>query len=652
MSITMSRVVSQLALRTAWLAASPHVLSRSPWAPPRFWRTLVVAVVAVSSAERASAQAGNRVTHGPILGRVGAHEISVWARTFRAGPFRVRYGKSADRLDQISAPVTTTVDHDNAAVVTLAGLDADATYFYELALGAGDAATPAIQRNGSFHTLPDAEDVRDAKYNPKGLFNFSFQYGHGNNQAAVGLGPALPTFRKMLEQKVPERVNFAVLNGDWIYEERREFPPDQWLKDVGITPANTPSVVALAPTITGVWENYKLYLERGTNLSLWHRNVPSYFTMDDHEMLNDMFGSGTAGFRNRRAAFRDIGTQAWYDYLGWSNPPASDQGILFGQAEMTKGSDILVDRTRDFTTIDLAKASNLMVHWGGATAGVHDVALDGVGGDPNSGAYDIVERLDAHRLRIRPSARETSRPAYSIGRKTYSRMRVSNADIFYLDTRSYKDVYDVKNPGKPGVSMLGAKQKAWLKEEMRASDAQMFFVFSSVNLSIPHVGTSRGAANSAAEAERDDAWTAYLEERAEMIKYWEGLGKPVFVITGDLHNSFAINISDKLWEFAAGPHNSRNHGVEAEGNRPPNGPFSYGGLNVNIRWSSFFLEETPTDLRTEPIYGIVQVNNVFTNRKTTGKNLTIAFPRPQVIFQFYSGLTGALLYAESIVVGN
>ena len=616
---------------------------------------LAVAAMLTTDALRpttASAQGANRITHGPMLGRVTAHGIGIWARTFRAGSFRVRYGKSADRLDQLSAPVITSVEHDNTGVVQLTGLDADATYFYELALGAGDVAVPVVQRNGTFHTLPDADAVRDATYNPNGLFNFSFQFGHGNNQSAAGLGSALPTFRKMLEQRVPERVHFAVLNGDWVYEERRDYPADQWMRDVGILPTNVPPLVAIAPTVVGAWENYKLYLDRGSNLALWHRNVPSYYTMDDHEMLNDMFGSGTAGFRNRRAAFRDIGTQAWYDYLGWSNPPASDQGILFGQAELTKGSDILVDRTRDFTAIDLAKASNVMVHWGGPTAGVHDVALDGVGGDPNAGAYDIVERLDAHRLRIRPAARASSRPSYSVGRKNYSRLRVSNADIFFLDTRSYKEVYDPKDPGKPGVSMLGAAQKAWLKEQMRTSDAQMFFIFSSVNLTIPHVGTSRGADKSAAETERDDAWTAYLDERGEMIRYWDGLGKPVFVITGDLHNSFAINVTDRLWEFAAGPHNSRNHGAEAEGNRPANGPFEYGGQKVNIRWSSYFLESTPVDLRSDPVYGIVQVNNVFTNRKASGKNLSVAYPLPQVIFQFYSGFTGQLLYAESIVIGK
>ena len=33
-------------------------------------------------------------------------------------------------------------------------------------------------------------------------------------------------------------------------------------------------------------------------------------------------------------------------------------------------------------------------------------------------------------------------------------------------------------------------------------------------------------------------------------------GKPVFILTADLHNSFAIKVTDRVWEFASGPLNS------------------------------------------------------------------------------------------------
>ena len=90
-----------------------------------------------------------------------------------------------------------------------------------------------------------------------------------------------------------------------------------------------PPLIRYAPTIVGVWENYKVYLERGKNLAAWHREIPSFFTFDDHEILNDVWGAGSTGLRDRRAIFRDIGVEAWYDYLGWSNPVKHHPGYLF-----------------------------------------------------------------------------------------------------------------------------------------------------------------------------------------------------------------------------------------------------------------------------------------------------------------------------------
>ena len=83
---------------------------------------------------------------------------------------------------------------------------------------------------------------------------------------------------------------------------------------------------------------------------------------------------------------------------------------------------------------------------------------------------------------------------------------------------------------------------------MKRSDADIFFVVSSVNFMIPHVGGGVVRASN-----KDDAWTVFLEEREELIRFWDSLGKPVFVLTGDLHNSFVIKITDRVWEFASGP---------------------------------------------------------------------------------------------------
>jgi phosphodiesterase/alkaline phosphatase D-like protein len=593
-----------------------------------------LALLAASCAGARPGADSARITHGPILGRLGAREIGIWVRTSQPGPFSVAYGKASDPLHAAAATGETRLENDRTGWIHLKDLLPDTRYWYKVRVKYAEEGI-----GGTFRTLPDPAALKDPELNPRGLFNFSFEFACGNNQnPRQGCGPELPAFRTMLA-RLKDKINFAVLNGDWLYEEVRERPPDEGVR-------GTP-VVRHAPAIAGVWENYKLYLSRGANLSAWHREIPSFFTFDDHEILNDVWGAGSPGLRDRRAVFRDIGVQAWYDYLGWANPVSFTQGIRFGRARLEAGSDVLSDPEADFTSLDLAQAATLHVHWGGPTAGVNDNALDGVGGDPNAGVYEIVQVLGKDRLRVRPAAKQAGQASYSIGRRSYYRLRVANGELLMLDTRSHREMHDTKNPGKPGLSMLGKAQKEWLKSAMAASDADFFFVFSSVNFMVPHVGG--GAVRG---ENKDDAWTVFLDEREELIRFWDGLGKPVFVLTGDLHNSFAIRITDRVWEFASGPHNSQNHILGDEGNRPANGPFDSQGRKCEIRWSSSYRNDIPRDELRHPLYCVVQVNNVFNNPLQMGQTRWVAFPRPQVIFQYYDGRTGELRYAESVVAGN
>jgi alkaline phosphatase D len=582
-----------------------------------------------------------KVTHGPILGRLTSESVGVWLRTAQPGTFCVRYGVETDARRKRSDDAKTHLERDNTGWVQLKGLEPNTKYFYEIA----DATGKQVGPGGSFRTLPDSKGMREPKLNPKGLFNFRFEFACGNNQRiGHSNGPELPAFKTMLNH-LRDKIHFAILNGDWLYEDKREHTVDDWLKQVGRQRDALPPVVQVAPTIVGVWENYKAYLERGKNLAAWHREIPSFFTFDDHEILNDVWGAGEPGVRERRAVFRDVGVQAWYDYLGWSNPVAFTQGIHFGQAELIKRKDILHDSKADFRKLDLKQAGTLHVHWGLPTAGVDDNKLDEEkAGDPNAGVYEIVEIIDKERLRIRPAPGADSKSSsYSIGRRSYYRLRMSNCDFFCLDTRSHREMHDTQNPNKPGLSMLGKAQKAWLKEGMKQSDADFFFVVSSVNMMVPHVGG--GAVR---QKNKDDAWTVFLQEREELIRFWDSLGKPVFVLTGDLHNSFAIKVTDRVWEFASGPHNSQNHRAADEDGRPANGIYDSRGRKCDIRWSSYFKDDIPRENLRHPLYCVVQVNNVFNNPLKIGEDRWVAFPRPQVVFQYYDGLSGELRYAEAV----
>lgn len=602
------------------MSASGGLPASRPWGS-----IFLVAVLAVAGASQSTAQP---VTHGPILGRLSSSDVAVWARTGAPGTFRVRYGLAPDSLEWVSDPARTEAFRDNTGWVRLAGLAPGTQYFYRLE---ADGPIPPV---ASFQTLPSASDFSNPEHNPRGLFNFSFEFACGNKQDGTGQ----PAFRTMLE-RLDGRIDFAIQNGDWLYEEARDFPVSEWAKAAGTE--TLPRRLSIAPTLAGVWQNYKLYLQRGMDLAAWHREVPSFFVFDDHEILGDVNGAGTIGLRSRRAVFRDIGVQGWYDYLGWANFVPWRQGIRLGRARLAQGEPILYDAAGSFEALNLDEAATLTVHWGEPDAGVNEKELDTQGGDPNAGVYGIEEILDGRRLRIRPAPVEDSLSSYSIGRLNYWNRTVGNAELFFLDTRSHRQVHDKADPFRPGLSMLGGRQKNWLTRLMASSSADFLFVVSSVNLMIPHVGPGMGGPN------KDEAWTALAAEREELIEFWDGLGKPVFVLTGDLHNSFAIQITDRVWEFASGPHSSRNHPLASEAGRPPNGVFQSRGRTAQIRWSTFFLDDSGS--RKRPVYCVVKVNNVFDNPDRDGRSRWVAYPRPQAVFQYYDGLSGELLYAESIL---
>lgn len=592
-----------------------------------------------------AAQDPATMTHGPILGRVASSSMTVWARTSEPTQFEVHYGPDRHHMDSVAKSSATEFGHDLTGTVALEKLQPATEYCYQVFVdGFPQGAV------GTFRTLPDGGRLVDPKHNPKGLFNFKFEVGCCANQNPMhGIGHELPLYKTMNE-KIASEMDFAIMNGDWLYEELRETPPSVWLAANQLPADQAPAVVKNAPTIVGVWENYRLYLSRGIPLSKWHQRVPSYFTFDDHELVNDIWGAGTAGRRHRRTVFRDIGTRAWYDYLGWANPIANPGAIQFGKATLKAGSRYLVDPRADFSRLRLDEQSNLHVHWGTPTAGVNDMRYDDDSGDPNSRVYDIVKVVDEHTLELHTEAVANTQSSYSIGRNSYGKFRVANTEVYLLDTRSHRDMHDTKNPTKPGLSMLGKRQRKWLQDSMSASDADFFFVISSVPMMIPHSGAGGFEFDA---GNKEEAWVAFLDEREALVDFWDGLGRPVMVMTGDLHNSFAIKVTDNVYEFCCGPHNSVNHVPSLdEDDRPITGWYDSGPRRCDIRWSSYILPDIERLDRCYPYYCVVQVNNVFNMPQKQGDERLVAYPHPQVILQYFEGRTGKLAYSETITASH
>ena len=86
-------------------------------------RQLAKATLLGGTGLQLSAQAAvANISHGPFLGHIGSNEVWVWARNVRAGSFRIRYGTTADAMDQLSGSTTTNLDHDLSAWLQITGL--------------------------------------------------------------------------------------------------------------------------------------------------------------------------------------------------------------------------------------------------------------------------------------------------------------------------------------------------------------------------------------------------------------------------------------------------------------------------------------------------------------------------------------------------
>jgi alkaline phosphatase D len=133
--------------------------------------------------------------------------------------------------------------------------------------------------------------------------------------------------------------------------------------------------------------------------------------------------------------------------------------------------------------------------------------------------------------------------------RIYRKLDLGNAELFLLDTRQFRDDQPC-NPSDsflsqpcpptttddPARTLMGAKQKAWLKSELRRSRARWKLIANQVMIASldapPHSPLNT------------DSWDGYGAERAELIDFIadEGIEDVAFV-TGDIHTFFAAEVT-------------------------------------------------------------------------------------------------------------
>ncbi len=128
------------------------------------------------------------------------------------------------------------------------------------------------------------------------------------------------------------------------------------------------------------------------------------------------------------------------------------------------------------------------------------------------------------------------------------------ADLIMLDTRiegREQQINDVTDPAlsDPNRTILGAEQKAWLKDKLANSTAQWKIIGQQVLFSELVVGWAALADTSftyeATESGFLDIWDGYPAERTEIIQFIEDNNiEDVVILTGDFHTTFAFEVVD------------------------------------------------------------------------------------------------------------
>jgi alkaline phosphatase D len=89
--------------------------------------------------------------HGPMLGRMTAESCSFWVRATREAPVHIALSVSEDFDEpRLSELIRTSADRDYTAVIDVAGLEPETTYYYQVIVD----TTKRSSRSSSFRTFP------------------------------------------------------------------------------------------------------------------------------------------------------------------------------------------------------------------------------------------------------------------------------------------------------------------------------------------------------------------------------------------------------------------------------------------------------------------------------------------------------------------
>jgi alkaline phosphatase D len=192
-----------------------------------------------------------------------------------------------------------------------------------------------------------------------------------------------------------------------------------------------------------------------------------------------------------------------------------DALVLLGDTPYIDSTDLVIQRARygEFAAVeefaDLLRGRPFYATWD----------------DHDFGRNDTDGRLDGKENARRAFIEYRPNPTYGDGEEgVYTSFRMGGIEVFLLDTRWFAGTES--SPIAEGPTMLGARQWAWLRDGLRASDAPFKLLASGL------------VWNGAVRPGKPDHWESYAAEREALFRFLgeERIGG-VVLAGGDVHRT-------------------------------------------------------------------------------------------------------------------
>jgi hypothetical protein len=471
--------------------------------------------------------AATAITHGPLLGMPAAGRLGIMVRTARPAQAQLLAGPGAD-------PAGWRV-LDTFATGAAAGNTGHATIGRDVFAAGADALNFTVAVDGALADwrVDGAWPVlRERWLTAAERATATLAVTHCDN-----VYPAVAPLLSPLWRERAADADLLLHLGDHVYEQgyRRR-----------AAVSRLDHLEHFAPGTAQAW--------RG-------RLLPAIGLFDDHDIYNDVTGTGSVGryadIRTTsgrdpdapqlppdmawRIASRDIGRAVWEEWVGWGTPQDSRHVVLTG-AGRVDGGVLTPDDFAPWAALDddaVAALAPLAVWPESVPQKPWTIAPD------CAGSYRVVG-LDRVRglVRLDPAPLGAAAVSFGVSTPRYGSLRLGNAELLLIDTRTARTFWTLDRDD-PHAGMLGARQRAWLLGRIRASTASVLFVASSNTVSFANeVGAN--AIN------KRDSWTGYAFERGLILDALVARGGPAVFLTGDLHNTAVRRLNPHIHEIICG----------------------------------------------------------------------------------------------------